>query len=322
MESLTLAPSLPALPDGPSGDPVPGQEPAALPHRGDAGSERAASTATTRRAFTRARRRSTFRRSSARSPRATRAARRAPSCSANLLGERAARACVRWRCSARELRLQQRRPPRVSRSAGSSATLGDGPRRPGVASQSGAHWPRKKSACVGAGPASLACAGTLALLAGHSPVLYEKRALPGGLNTTGVAPYKYAGPRLDWRRWSRILESLGSGGIADRRGGRPRRHRRAELLERPRSRLPRPRTRSGLHAWTCRARTVPESDRRHVSLDRANEDRSEHSFSLGGRPQRAVVVGGGNTAIDAARELAGLGVPSVTDGAYRRSEAP
>ena len=28
--------------------------------------------------------------------------------------------------------------------------------------------------------------------------------------------------------------------------------------------------------------------------------------------RRAVVIGGGNTAIDVARELAGLGVPSVT----------
>ena len=44
-------------------------------------------------------------------------------------------------------------------------------------------------ALVGAGPASLACGGLLAA-AGHRAVLFEKRPLPGGLNSTGVAPYK------------------------------------------------------------------------------------------------------------------------------------
>ena len=47
----------------------------------------------------------------------------------------------------------------------------------------------RKVALVGAGPASLACAAYLSL-AGHKAVVFEKRALPGGLNTTGIAPYK------------------------------------------------------------------------------------------------------------------------------------
>ena len=47
----------------------------------------------------------------------------------------------------------------------------------------------KKVALIGAGPASLACAAYLSL-AGHKAVVFEKRALPGGLNTTGIAPYK------------------------------------------------------------------------------------------------------------------------------------
>src|SRR5436190_825663 len=47
----------------------------------------------------------------------------------------------------------------------------------------------KKVACVGAGPASLAAAGYLAL-EGVAVTLFEKRAIAGGLNTTGVAPYK------------------------------------------------------------------------------------------------------------------------------------
>ena len=47
----------------------------------------------------------------------------------------------------------------------------------------------RKVACVGGGPASLACAGYLAL-EGFAVDIYEQRALAGGLNTTGVAPYK------------------------------------------------------------------------------------------------------------------------------------
>ena len=44
-------------------------------------------------------------------------------------------------------------------------------------------------ACVGGGPASLACAAELRRH-GASVTLFERRALPGGLNTYGVAEYK------------------------------------------------------------------------------------------------------------------------------------
>ena len=44
-------------------------------------------------------------------------------------------------------------------------------------------------ACIGAGPASLACAAELCRQGAHATIL-ERRALPGGLNTYGVAEYK------------------------------------------------------------------------------------------------------------------------------------
>jgi dihydropyrimidine dehydrogenase (NAD+) subunit PreT len=47
----------------------------------------------------------------------------------------------------------------------------------------------KKVACIGGGPASLAFAGYLAL-EGHHAVVFEKKRIAGGLNTTGIAPYK------------------------------------------------------------------------------------------------------------------------------------
>ncbi|HLM48278.1 MAG TPA: NAD(P)-binding protein [Myxococcaceae bacterium] len=49
----------------------------------------------------------------------------------------------------------------------------------------------KSVALLGAGPASLACAHELRLR-GHARTLYEKREAVGGLNTTGVVPYKKA----------------------------------------------------------------------------------------------------------------------------------
>ncbi len=47
----------------------------------------------------------------------------------------------------------------------------------------------KRIAVVGAGPGGIAAAAELRLL-GHTPVVFEARDYPGGLNTYGVAPYK------------------------------------------------------------------------------------------------------------------------------------
>src|ERR1700677_1401912 len=64
----------------------------------------------------------------------------------------------------------------------------------------GGELPRKsrekrgeKIVCIGAGPASLACAAELAQR-GFSVTVIERRALPGGLNTYGVAEYKLRAP--------------------------------------------------------------------------------------------------------------------------------
>src|SRR5260370_13876637 len=46
-----------------------------------------------------------------------------------------------------------------------------------------------KAACVGGGPASLACAAELRRQ-GYSVTVFDNRPLPGGLNTYGVAEYK------------------------------------------------------------------------------------------------------------------------------------
>ncbi len=68
-------------------------------------------------------------------------------------------------------------------------------------------------ALVGAGPASLAAAHELRRR-GHACTLYEKRPLAGGLNLTGVAPYKL---RAD-RAAEEVDYVLGIGGVELRAG--------------------------------------------------------------------------------------------------------
>jgi dihydropyrimidine dehydrogenase (NAD+) subunit PreT len=47
----------------------------------------------------------------------------------------------------------------------------------------------KRIACIGSGPASLACAAALARL-GYRVVIFDRNEFPGGLNTYGIAAYK------------------------------------------------------------------------------------------------------------------------------------
>jgi glutamate synthase (NADPH/NADH) small chain len=168
----------------------------------------------------------------------------------------------------------------------------------------------RKVVCVGGGPASLAAAGYLAL-EGVGVTVIEARPVAGGLNTTGVAPYKMhaegALAEVDFIRSLGVtiregvevgrdvsVESLladfdavfiGVGLGADVRLGIPGED--AEGVV-------------GATGWIERMKLDP----RYRAVD----------------AREAVVVGGGNTAIDAARELARLGVPGVTL-AYRRTQA-
>ena len=63
-----------------------------------------------------------------------------------------------------------------------------------------------KIACIGAGPASLACAAELAQR-GFAVTVFDKQPLPGGLNTYGVAEYKL--PAHASLEEIRLIEELG-----------------------------------------------------------------------------------------------------------------
>ncbi|MHB1675767.1 MAG: NAD(P)-dependent oxidoreductase [Acidobacteriaceae bacterium] len=63
-----------------------------------------------------------------------------------------------------------------------------------------------KIACIGAGPASLACAAELRQR-GFSVTIFDRHPLPGGLNTYGVAEYKL--PATESLREIELVRSLG-----------------------------------------------------------------------------------------------------------------
>jgi glutamate synthase (NADPH/NADH) small chain len=166
----------------------------------------------------------------------------------------------------------------------------------------------KRVALVGAGPASLACAHELRK-GGHETIIFEKRNLPGGLNTTGVAPYKMiadaALAEVQWITQSMDIEvktgvQIGQDITWD------------QLL-------------ADYDAIFVGVGLGPDS---RLPVDGADAAgivggvEIIERWKCGGDPllegvTDAVVVGGGNTSLDVVRELLGLGVPNVTL-TYRR----
>ncbi|MBT8492150.1 MAG: FAD-dependent oxidoreductase, partial [Deltaproteobacteria bacterium] len=108
----------------------------------------------------------------------------------NLLGYSCARVCpVEVLCAGSCVYNHWDRPPieigRLQRYATENALVA----APDLLSKNRKPPTGKKIALIGAGPASLAAAGHLAL-DGHKAVIFDKNQIPGGLNTLGIAPYK------------------------------------------------------------------------------------------------------------------------------------
>ena len=237
--------------------------------------------------------------------------------SANIFGGACARVCpTEILCEQACVRTAQEHRPVMIGALQRHAT--DALMRTGMHPFARAAETGRHVAVVGAGPAGISCAHRLAML-GHRVTVYEARPKPGGLNEYGVAAYKLAGDfaqeELDF-----ILAIGGITILHDRRLGRDvslgtlRRTHDAVFL--------------GLGHTAVRSLGLPSEPLAGVldpeplagvldAVDfiaglRQAADRS--AVAVG---DRVVVIGGGNTAIDAAMQARRLGAAEVTI-AYRR----
>lgn len=167
----------------------------------------------------------------------------------------------------------------------------------------------KRIAVVGAGPAGLACAHRLALF-GHEVVIYEARPKPGGLNEYGIAAYKvvedFAAREVEFiLKIGGITIEYGTPLGPDLTLDHLRRGFDAVFL--------------GIGLATANAMGVPGEDLPGVmeAVDFIAVLRQEPERAAALAHGSVIVVGGGNTAIDAATQIRMLGAESVTM-VYRR----
>lgn len=174
---------------------------------------------------------------------------------------------------------------------------------------------KKKVACIGGGPASLSFAGYLAL-EGHDAVIFEKRAHSGGLNTTGIAPYKLHAH--DALHEVDFVKSFGvdvQTGVEVGSDDGPGKISAKKLLETYDAVF------IGIGLGADTKLNVPGEDGPGVYGATEWIEKMKLELTAGHRDEiagkRVIVVGGGNTAIDVARETALLGAADVAM-AYRR----
>jgi dihydropyrimidine dehydrogenase (NAD+) subunit PreT len=166
----------------------------------------------------------------------------------------------------------------------------------------------RRVAIVGAGPAGLACAHALAL-SGHEIVIYESRNKPGGLNEYGIAAYKltdeFAAREVDF--------ILAIGGISIRTGQRL-----GDDIDLPTLRRDYDAVFLALGQGWVNALKLPGEAAAGVidAVDFIAQLR-QHGPAATPVGRRVVVIGGGNTAIDAATQAKRLGAAHVTI-VYRR----
>jgi glutamate synthase (NADPH/NADH) small chain len=169
----------------------------------------------------------------------------------------------------------------------------------------------RRVAVVGAGPAGLACAHALAR-AGHHVVVFDGKPKAGGLNEYGIAKYKvldFAEREIDWL--------LSIGGIELRAGQALGRDMTLTDLRREFDGVFLSIGLAGVNALGIDGESLPGV---RDAVDFIAELRQSPDLSRLAIGRRVVVIGGGNTAIDAAVQSRKLGAESVTL-AYRRGAA-
>ncbi|MEM5297732.1 NAD(P)-dependent oxidoreductase [Burkholderia sp. JPY481] len=170
----------------------------------------------------------------------------------------------------------------------------------------------RQVAVVGAGPAGLACAHTLAL-AGHRVSVFDAGKHPGGLNEYGIAAYKtvddYAQREVRWL--------LSIGGIELRQGQRLGHDMTLEELRAAYDAVFIGVGLGGTHTLSVEGEML---DGVLDAVDFIASVRTADDLASVPVGRKVVVLGGGNTAIDAAVQSRKLGAERVTL-AYRRGAA-
>lgn len=166
----------------------------------------------------------------------------------------------------------------------------------------------QRIACIGAGPASLACAAELRR-SGYPVTLFEARELAGGLNTHGVAEYKLR--PSDSLREVDFVRSLG---VEIRTGTTIGRDITLDDLEREYAAIF-----VGLGLGPTDKPGIVGEDLAGVvdAVTFINAYKVPRRAPIG---RRVIVIGGGNTAIDAAVAAKRLGAAEVSI-LYRRAES-
>ncbi|MBI3555169.1 MAG: FAD-dependent oxidoreductase [Deltaproteobacteria bacterium] len=171
----------------------------------------------------------------------------------------------------------------------------------------------KKVALLGAGPASFAAAHELRIH-GHEAVIFEKSEIAGGLNTTGIAPYKMRA-EVSLREVERILKM----GVKVEYGKELGRNVDLNKLVQEYDAVF---LGLGLGADSKFDAAGADHPRVTGAVDFIAKMKTCQASELAWMKnvKTALVIGGGNTALDACRELKGLGVEQVVV-SYRRGEA-
>ena len=171
-----------------------------------------------------------------------------------------------------------------------------------------AAWNGRRVAVIGAGPAGLACAGELAAL-GYGVTVYDERDEVGGLVRYAIAPYRQVRDPLPDE--ARALEQLGVNlRLGERVSGRAELEAVAEGADAVFLGV-------GLGADTKVSYPGDRLAGVWESLPFIERIKTGRPPDVG---RDVVVIGGGNTAIDVAREAIRLGADEVTI-LYRRTEA-
>lgn len=165
----------------------------------------------------------------------------------------------------------------------------------------------EKIACIGAGPASLSCAAELRQQ-GFSVTIFDRRPLPGGLNTYGVAEYKL--PAMASLREIELVRSMGvdfqfeTEIVGEASFKELEKNYDAIFI--------------GVGLGAMHRLNIPGEDHPSVvdALSLIAGYKTQGRLQVG---RRVVVVGAGNTAIDAANAARRLGAEEVCI-LYRRSE--